>query len=300
MSNQSILKVRASLHWLGFKSSLPSEVSNKRDLNIYVREQGFPEIDIIDYYGTYSGFRSWLLSLHGPEFLYDLNTVVITDAVYKASAIKGDKVNFADILFDSNTLQILPKNVIPSDVLRSLQFQKKGDYQLFPLNAYNHYYKEVLATYDRVTFFDQFNTFKYILNKDLRKELEDCVYRFYIGVDSLEVFRDSFRTVEAQLKPAQLDKYQTVKDFVFSERTEVLKVLINESDQEKLKAALNKYSLDYFDVNYLKAYLRDYGKTKEEKGKKKARVQELKFEDTNISEEEIYTSPMYQDEIHND
>lgn len=280
---KEVFRIEAVIYWVGLKSTIPTEVTTKEDLESYLLSKGIANPEI-DFFGTYAGFVSYLNQISKDEL--SLNTVVIKDKAYHCTNISGDKINFVDVIFESSNLQVFPKVTNETDFTLAFKTpHKKEEFLVRPQKQFKDYYKEILATYKKVTFFDHFNTFKYVLNKDLRKELEECVYRYFIGVDSLDTFRDSFRKIETQLKPAQLEKYQTVKDFAFSERTGVLKSLVEETNQEKVKVVLDKYSLDYFDVNYLKAYLRDYGKTKEEKGKKKERVQTLKFEETTSSDD---------------
>lgn len=286
---KDLLQVRAVIYWVGLTATIPSSVQTKQQLSCYLKDKGVgidtPGNPTISFFGTYTDFIKYVDELeaiqsHSNQPLI-LGTVIIRDAAHLLSNLSNSSPNIVDMVFDSTTLQVLPKDTEEADVILSFKTPHLAeDFLIKRPKQFRDYYKEVLATYRKVTFFDQFNTFKYVLNKDLRKELEDCVYRYFIGVDCLDTFRDAFRRVESQLKPSQLAKYQTVKDFALSDRTSVLKSLVEESDQERLKAVLDKYSLDYFDVNYLKAYLRDYGKTKEEKSKRKERVQSVQFTET--------------------
>lgn len=271
--------VKTKLLWMGLQSNYQAALDKQHSL---------------DYVGTYQGFYNYVQKR--TETLTDENKplvlekgVVIIDLIPYSTLIL-EEVPLYDLTFIRSTLSIqhelacaevddintqATKTII--DLLEYCSSLLPQTYTLRPMINPRDYYKEVLATYNRVTFFDQFNTFKYVISKELRVLLEDAVYRYFSSLIDITTFREKFCSIEEKLKANQLDKFTPVKNFISSSRAEVLLSLVTETDQEELQQTLDEYALDYFDVNYLKAYLRDYGKTKEEKAKPKARVQELKL-----------------------
>lgn len=246
----------------------------------------------VDYVGSYVGFIQFIkkelqknLDTHRNNICNLKKGVVIQDLIQFLTCINNSKnVIVLDLNICTETLGLHLKEdkVDDKDLSNGVQdILNHNEQQLYIINqpqAFRDYYKEVLQTYKKVTFFDHFNSFKYIVTKELKMEFEHIVYRYFSGLLEVTAFREQFLILENQLKPQQLIKFQPVKDFILSERAEILLMLIQEKDQETLKNSLDTYSLDYFDVNYLKAYLRDFGKTKEEKSKPKDRVQEIRLE----------------------
>lgn len=238
---------------------------------------------VVDYIGSYEGFLSVLKTktLNQPTggLVMFARGVIIQDLIEKTALIESNTpLLIYGLTLDPKTLLTRKKD----ESLESLAVAWNSSHLITYRCAYadnpRNYYKKVLKTYNKVTFFDHFNSFKYIITKELKAEFEHIIYQYFSGFMPLDIFREKFLHLESQLKPQQLIKFQPVKSFIVSEKAEALLQTIRETDQEKLKHNLDTHSLDYFDVNYLKAYLRDFGKTKEEKAKPKERVQELKLE----------------------
>lgn len=229
-----------------------------------------------DYYGSYINCLKYLQTNENKQATPIL---IIQDHIYLQTLIRNvtneqQKVtshpftlNYEDLtLQKSKTTLDQLYNTLEAHIITFKQVNNNRDF-----------YKELLKTYNKVTFFEHFNTFKYILTKELRLELEQAIYQYFSSLIDVDSFRNTFNIIENKLKPSQLEKFQPVKNFIFSDRCQILLTLILEKDQTILKSTLDSHSLDYFDVNYLKAYLRDFGKTKEEKAKPKDRVQEIKL-----------------------
>ena len=245
----------------------------------------------LDFAGTYQQFYQYLreTSKHQQQTDSVANIdikldrgVLITDLAPRSTYIKGAPINFYDAEFDTKTLKLTQVNSNKQSLQDTINTLTTESYSITPISNPRDYYKEVLALYDRVTFFDQFNTFKYVISKELRTDLEEAVYKYFSSLIDIAIFRERFLSIESKLKANQVERFEPVKTFILSERAEVLLRLVTEKDQEVIKTSLDEFALDYFDVNYLKAYLRDYGKTKEEKAKKKVRVQELSLEEEDM------------------
>ena len=254
------LQVTTQIIWVALKKNYQAALEKK---------------DSFDFVGTYSQFRSFLkkVSENNPNITLHKG-VIITDIATNSTRLDREP-QFFDVDFSRDTLKVILKQT-SNNILSSSNALEL--YTLETLSNPRDYYKEVLSTYKRVTFFDHFNTFKYVISKDLRASLEEIVYKYFSSLIDLEEFRKGFDSVEFQLKPNHKDKFIPVKSFISSERAEVLLRLVTETNQEVIRNSLDEYSLDYFDVNYLKAYLRDFGLTKEEKSKRKERVLDLKFD----------------------
>lgn len=265
--------------WIALDSTLQKEAYT--DLTSF-KDYFFNKIpstllDTVDYVGSYKGLYDLQQSNETP-----LRNVLVVDPAYLATLVtKAANIHFLDVTLNKDSSISLLETTASFEVrlTQALQGKAEHNFELSYLDLSKEFYREVLKTYDRVTFFDHFNTFKYVVNKDIRKDLEDTVYKYFAGMISIEEFRLSLTTVEQSFKATQISKYEPVRDFIFSEKALILHRLVSEADQEVVKATLDEHSLDYFDVNYLKAFLRDYGKTKEEKTKKKVRVQDLSFQD---------------------
>lgn len=237
----------------------------------------------VDYVGSYEGLlrevKNQTLKQSTGGLVMFARGVIIQDLIEKTPLIESNTpLLIYGLTLDPKTLLTRKKDESLESLAVTWNSSHLITYRCSYVDNPRNYYQKVLKTYNKVTFFDHFNSFKYIITKELKTEFEHIIYQYFSGFMLLDIFREKFLSLESQLKPQQLTKFQPVKSFIVSEKAEILLQTIRETDQEKLKHNLDTHSLDYFDVNYLKAYLRDFGKTKEEKAKPKERVQELKLE----------------------
>lgn len=252
------------VYWAAFRSTLTHVNYNKhvdRAFDSYAEFYNFFKVAPNSYNAPstllISDLYTKLALISEPNKVYLLDVEETKDKVFKLVDIKDLQARF-ETLLKANYTNYTIKNV---DI------------------RVNHY-KLVLDGYKKVTFFDQFNTFKYLISKEMRADLEACIYQFFTGILTREALQEQLAQRELLLKPSQLKRYLTVKSFLISDRADILRELVVEPDPEVLKEQLETHALDYFDVNYLKAFLRDFGKTKEEKRKRKERVQSVTFKDS--------------------
>jgi hypothetical protein len=206
------------------------------------------------FFGDFKSFYK-----HTLQVQEDVYAVVFDNYYWSFCLPSRDSIVFADTTVDDQ-LKISPIDF----VLDSLQFPSLGELGKVTYPDINSLdlYKQILKTYKTEVFFEPFNTFKYKISKEFRKDYEELFYNYFAGILSGEDFKKKLKDFEKRLKPGQLLKYQGVKKYLESNKCEILKDLVLETDSKVVKQALEKHSIDYFDLNYLKAFLRDFGKPK--------------------------------------
>lgn len=242
-------------------------------------------------FDSYSDFYKTVLSGGFNQYTKCKKTVVVFDIYYWALSISDNK-NIAFIDLDkSDKFYLQPKaynssfnassNIFNTDSYNLFSFLNSADVEHLDLH------KKILSTYDTTIFFEHFNTFKYKLSKDLRKDYELLIYNFFIGNLNKEGFIMSLNKLEHRLKAGQYLKYEPVKIYLNSNNSDILLNLVRETDDAIVKQTLEKHKLDYFDLNYLKAFLRDYGKPKSKTRRKHNMKLENEGENiVNITEDE--------------
>jgi hypothetical protein len=222
-----------------------------------------PEIrDSCFFVGVYNDFLQKLKSTTDNETLIRLQGgVIITDLPeYAIIAEIHKEITLADTRINLKTLNVTTKRAMNlTSVWEEIPFK---DYSIKLNIDIKNYYQNVLHSYNKVSFFEHFNTFKYSAPKNVRSHLEEVLYLYFSKTISARDCREKFQHLEKELHKNHSDRFKPIKTFINSTNLEVLRELVEEQNPVEVTKRLNESNLDYFDVNYLKAYLRDYQKKK--------------------------------------
>lgn len=249
-STKSTMLIYTSIYWFAFVKP-EDKFKIEEYFKKHLKEDVFVFPSYLDFYTKKQG-------LAGKEAV-----IVILDNFYWSFCIEDrEAIHLMDASV-SKSLQVTPKEVDLSKKPEafskiSLSLDSVHCPKVDTLNLYKH----VLATYDTEVFFEPFNTFKYKIDKEFRKEYEELFYNYFAGILDNAGFLSKLKEFESRLKSGQKVKYQQVKTYLESDKCEILRDLVQLEDDKVIKQTLARHRLDYFDLNYLRAFLRDFGKPK--------------------------------------